>query len=149
MRWTAAMKEQLIYLGLKNQFIELRSDIFGSAWSCHQNVIVMFCFRSSGRSVNHSGHWTVLPNSDLQRAQHELQPANLWPENCDLQITRPSALYQCFIYGYLKLLYKATQKGKKFRNEDLRSHLRIKFRISHTESYALTHDLSHSLLLKN
>ena len=26
--------------------------------------------------------------------------------------------------------------------------MRIKFRISHTESYALTHDLSHSLLLK-
>ena len=28
----------------------------------------MLCFRSSGRSVNHSGHLTLFPNSDLQPA---------------------------------------------------------------------------------
>ena len=57
-------------LELENRFIELRSDISGFAWSCHQNIIAMFCFRSSGRSVNHSGHLTLFPNSDLQPANY-------------------------------------------------------------------------------
>ena len=39
----------------------------------------MFCFRCSERSVNHSGHLTLFPNSDLQ------------PATCNLQIT-PSEL---------------------------------------------------------
>ena len=71
-----------VHLGLKNRFIELRSDIF--CFACvtlsriwyHQNVIVMFCFGSSERSVNHSGHLTLFPNSDLQPATCNLRPAN-------------------------------------------------------------------------
>ena len=43
---------------------------------CHQNIIVMFCFRTS--AVNHSRHLTLFPNSDLQPATCKLHPPFSW-----------------------------------------------------------------------
>ena len=38
----------------------------------------MFCFGSSGRSVNQSGHLTLFPNSDLQPATCKLHPPDFF-----------------------------------------------------------------------
>ena len=77
-RGFAARARVLVRLVSLAQIGELarRLDIFERHWY-HRNIISMFCFRSLGRSVNHSGHFQCNSFSKFS------------PATCNLQITPP------------------------------------------------------------